>query len=79
MNKPTRTRAPRWLWPVLALVAGALVFVVTNVTQSSCYDSIDPAASICETELAVGTGTAWLLWIAFGAFAIYCTVRTVRR
>ena len=75
---PRDANVPRWAWIVLAAIAGIAVLFVTGFTQGACYDSSDPAKSYCESGPIVGVAGVWIAWIAYGVFATFCVVKTVR-
>ena len=72
-------RAPRWPWILLAVVLGAVVFVLTGLSQGACYDSVDPALSRCESGPLIGVAGVWIVWVLYAASVIFCFRRALRR
>jgi hypothetical protein len=70
----------RVMWGVGAVITGAVVVLVTNVTQGVCYDSgTDPAASVCMSGPVIGVTGVWVIWILWTCFAGLCAYRIMRR
>lgn len=78
-SMPRDAQRVQWRWIVLAAAIGVLLFATTAITQGTCYDSSDPAASYCTSGMTVSAATAPFLWGGYVLLAGFLGHLAVRR